>query len=171
MIRSFCGVRPAIAQSAYVDPRAEVIGDVQIGERSTVWPCAVLRGDANSIRIGEDTSIQDNCVLHGDFGELPVSVGSRVTVGHSAVLHGCVIEDDCLIGIGAIVLSGARVGRGSVVAAGALVREGGAVPPNCLVVGMPARVVRAVTDEEKERFQANWRYYVETGQAYRKEQP
>ena len=114
MIRPYRGVFPRIPQSAYVDQAAQVIGDVTLGERASVWPCAVLRGDVNRIVIGEDTNIQDGSVLHGELDKYPVIVGNRVTVGHMACLHGCVVEDDCLIGIGAIVLNGAtdRAGLG-----------------------------------------------------------
>ncbi len=148
MIRAHRGVVPKIAASAYIDPSAQVIGDVEVGERSSIWPNATVRGDVHAIRIGEETNIQDNCVLHGELGQHAVILGSRVTVGHSVVLHGCEVEDDCLIGIGAIVLNGARVGRGSVVAAGALVPEGMEVPPGSLVVGVPGKVRRQVTEEE-----------------------
>ena len=122
MIRSFRGIAPKVALSAYVDPSAQVIGDVEIGERSSVWPNASLRGDTGPIRVGADTSIQDNCVLHLDEG-FPLTIGDRVTVGHSVTLHGCTVEDDTLIGIGSIILNGARIRSGSVVAAGALVAE------------------------------------------------
>src|SRR5688572_12962032 len=121
MIRAYRGVVPKIAASAYVDPSAQVIGDVELGERSSVWPNVTIRGDVNFIRIGDESNIQDNTVVHVDHDGYPTIVGNRVTVGHSVTLHGCVIEDDCLIGIGAIVRNGARIGKGSVIAAGALV--------------------------------------------------
>jgi carbonic anhydrase/acetyltransferase-like protein (isoleucine patch superfamily) len=171
MIRTYRGIHPRIAASAYIDPSAQVIGDVEIGERSSIWPYAVLRGDANVIRIGEDTNIQDNSVLHGDTGEYPVTIGNRVTVGHSTVIHGCAVEDDCLIGIGAILLNGARIGRGSVVAAGSLVPEDAVIPPGSLAVGVPAKVRRPVSEEEKERFRTNCAHYVEASAAYKEEQP
>ena len=171
MTRSYRGIRPRIAASAYIDPSAQVIGDVEIGERSSIWPYAVLRGDANRIRIGEETNIQDNSVLHGDTGEYPVSIGNRVTVGHSTVIHGCAVEDDCLIGIGAILLNGARIGKGSVVAAGSLVPEDAVIPPGSLAVGVPAKVRRPVSLEEKERFRSNCAHYVEASAAYKEEQP
>jgi carbonic anhydrase/acetyltransferase-like protein (isoleucine patch superfamily) len=123
MIRSFRGVAPRIAVSAYVDAGAHLIGHVIIGERSSVWPACVLRGDNEPITIGDDTNIQDGTIMHTDPG-FPTTLGSRVTVGHGCILHGCMVEDDALIGIGAIVLNGARIGRGAVVAAGALVPEG-----------------------------------------------
>jgi carbonic anhydrase/acetyltransferase-like protein (isoleucine patch superfamily) len=170
MIRSHRGIRPRIAASAYVDPGAQVIGDVVVGERSSIWPNATVRGDVNSIRIGQETNIQDNCCLHGELDLYPVIVGDRVTVGHSVVLHGCVVEDDCLIGIGAIVLNGARLGRGCVVAAGALVTEGMAAPPGSLILGVPGKVRRQVTEEERERFRKNNANYLRYGQIYKEEE-
>jgi carbonic anhydrase/acetyltransferase-like protein (isoleucine patch superfamily) len=170
MIRPHGGRAPRVAPSAYVDPSAQIIGDVEIGERSSVWCNATLRGDVHSIRIGEETNIQDNCVLHGERGQWPVLVGNRVTVGHAAVLHGCVIEDDALIGIGARVLNGARIGRGSIVAAGALVPEGMQVPPESVVMGVPAEVRRKVRPEERQRMLATNRNYVGYRQQYLDEQ-
>jgi carbonic anhydrase/acetyltransferase-like protein (isoleucine patch superfamily) len=167
MIRPYRGIQPRVAASAYVDPSAELIGDVEIGERSSVWPHATLRGDVNTIRVGQESNIQDNCVLHGELDQYPVIVGNRVTVGHSVVLHGCVVEDDCVIGIGAIVLNGARIGRGSVIAAGALVPEGMVVPPGSLVMGVPGRVRRELTEEERERFRTNAANYIRYRQHYR----
>lgn len=170
MIRAYQGKTPRIAASAYIDPSAQVIGDVEIGERSSVWPNAVIRGDVNFIRIGEETNIQDNCVVHVDSGHFPTIVGNRVTVGHGVILHGCTVEDDCVIGIGAIVLNGAKVGRGSIVAAGALVPEGMEIPPNSVVMGVPAKVRREVTEEERKRFEQNCRNYVRYAQTYKEEQ-
>ncbi len=169
MIRAYRGVLPRIAASAYIDPSAQVIGDVEIGERSSIWPGAVLRGDVNPIRIGDETSLQDNCVVHVDVGE-PTTIGNRVTIGHSVVLHGCTIEDDCLIGIGAIVLNGARIHQGAVVGAGSLVPEGAEIPPGSLVLGVPGKVRRQVTGEERARFQANCANYVGYGQSFKEEQ-
>ena len=160
MIRSLRGIAPQIAVSAYVDPSAVVVGNVTMGERSSVWFNASVRGDNDVIRIGEETNIQDNCVLHCDKG-VPLTIGDRVTVGHSVVLHACTIEDDALIGIGAIVLNDAVIGKGAVVAAGALVPEGMQVPPETLVVGVPAKAKRGVTAEEKIRFEEGVRHYVE----------
>jgi carbonic anhydrase/acetyltransferase-like protein (isoleucine patch superfamily) len=166
MIRPYKGILPKIAASAYVDSAAHVLGDVTLGERASVWPGAVLRGDVNRIAIGDDTNIQDNSVLHGELDRYPVLLGNRITVGHMAVLHGCVIEDDCLIGIGAIVLNGAVVGRGSVIAAGALVPEGMQIPPDSMVMGAPAKVKRSVTPEEKARFAENAQRYIRYRQDY-----
>jgi gamma-carbonic anhydrase len=165
MLRIHRGVSPRIAPTAYVDPGAHIIGDVTIGERSSVWPTATLRGDVEPIQIGEDSNIQEGTVVHADKG-FPAIVGNRVTVGHSAVLHGCIVEDDALIGIGAIVLNGARIGQGAVVAAGSLVPEGMAVPPATLVIGTPAKPRRAVSAEEQARFRKGVKIYVERAAAY-----
>jgi len=169
MIRAHKGRLPQVAASAYIDPSAQVIGEVTIGERSSVWCNVSMRGDVNRIVLGNDTNVQDNSVLHGELNQWPVILGDRVTVGHSAVIHGCVIEDDCLIGIGAIVLNGARVGKGSIVAAGALVPEGMEIPPESMVMGMPAKVKRAITPEEKARFAENAQRYIRYRQEYRDE--
>ena len=170
MVRPYRGVTPRIAASAYIDPSAQVIGDVVVGERSSVWPQVTIRGDVNYIRVGDETSIQDNTVLHVDHRVYPCIVGNRVTVGHSVVLHGCVVEDDALIGIGAIVFNGAKIGSGSIVAAGALVPEGMDVPPNTLVMGTPAKPRRAVTEEEAVRFRENCQNYVKITKIYKEEQ-
>jgi carbonic anhydrase/acetyltransferase-like protein (isoleucine patch superfamily) len=166
MIRSFRGTAPSIAVSAYVDPSAVVIGDTTIGERSSIWPNVTIRGDVDRIRIGAETSIQDNSVLHVDEGK-PLTIGDRVTVGHSVVLHGCTVEDDALIGIGAIVLNGARIGKGAVVAAGSLVPEGTEVPPATLVMGAPAKPKRLIAPEEQERFARGVKSYVEKAAMYK----
>jgi carbonic anhydrase/acetyltransferase-like protein (isoleucine patch superfamily) len=168
MIRSFRGIKPRIAASAYVDPGAHVIGDVEIGERSSVWPAVVLRGDIEPIRVGSETNIQDGTVIHTDRG-FPAIIGDRVSVGHSAVLHGCTVEEDSLIGMGARVLNGARIGRGAVVAAGALVPEGMEIAPDMLAMGAPAKVRRPVTAEEKARFQKGIGGYMERGKQYKEE--
>ncbi|MBV8834860.1 MAG: gamma carbonic anhydrase family protein [Acidobacteriaceae bacterium] len=161
---------PRIAESAYIDGSAQVIGDVEIGERSSVWPNVTIRGDVNYIRIGSETSIQDNTVVHVDHMVYPCIVGNRVTVGHAAVLHGCEIADDALIGIGAIVLNGAKVGAGAVIAAGALVTEGAEIPPNMVAMGSPAKVRREVTPEEQARFNKNCDNYVKIRKTYKEEQ-
>jgi len=170
MIRSFRGIKPKIADSAYVDPGAHVIGDVEIGESSSIWPTSVLRGDIEPIRVGAMTNIQDGSLIHTDRG-FPAVIGDRVTVGHAAVLHGCTVEDDSLIGIGARVLTGARIGRGAVVAAGALVPEGMDVAPDTLVMGTPAKPRRPVTAEEKVRFERGVAGYAERARQFKEEQP
>ncbi len=161
---------PRIAASAYIDSSAQIIGDVTIGERSSVWPNVSIRGDVNYIRVGDETSIQDNCVLHVDHDVYPCLVGNRVTVGHSAVLHGCQVDEHALIGIGAIILNGAKIGAGAVIAAGALVPEGMEVPPETLVMGTPAKVRRPITAEEKQRFRKNCDNYVKITAIYKDEQ-
>jgi carbonic anhydrase/acetyltransferase-like protein (isoleucine patch superfamily) len=168
MIRSFRGTKPRIAASAYVDPGAHVIGDVEIGERSSIWPTVVLRGDIEPIRVGAETNIQDGAIVHTDKG-FPAIIGDRVSVGHAAVLHGCTVGEDSLIGIGACVLTGAKIGRGAVVAAGSLVPEGMEVEPDMLVMGTPAKPRRPVTPEEKVRFQKGVGGYVERGQKSKEE--
>lgn len=167
MIRPFRGAMPRIASSAYIDPSAQVIGDVAVGEHSSVWPNVSIRGDVNYIRIGAETSIQDNSVLHVDHDLYPCIVGSRVTVGHRVVLHGCEVGDGALIGIGAVVLNGAKIGAGAIVAAGALVPEGMEIPPNAVAMGMPAKVRREVTAGERERFEKNCDRYVEITAIYK----
>jgi gamma-carbonic anhydrase len=169
MLRSFRGVWPRVAPSAYVDPDAAVIGDVVIGARSSVWPSASLRGDIAPIQIGDETSIQDGTVVHTD-ARFPAIIGNRVTVGHMAMLHGCVVEDEVLIGIGAIVLNGAKVGKGAVIAAGALVPEGVEIPAGMLAMGVPAKPKRPVTEEEQERFRVNCNNYIKRTKDYLDEQ-
>ncbi len=170
MVRPYRGVTPLIAPSAYVHESAQVIGDVHVGERSSIWPNVSIRGDVNYIRVGNETSIQDNTVLHVERDTYPCLIGNRVTVGHRAVLHGCVVEDHVLIGIGAIVLNGARIGAGAVIAAGALVPERMQVPPNSLVMGTPGKVRREVTEDERARFDRNCQNYVELTSVYKEQQ-
>ena len=160
MIRSFRGHAPQIAPSAYVDPQAVLIGNVLVDEDASIWPCAVLRGDYNSIRIGARTSIQDGCVCHIESGHYSLTVGSNVTVGHRVVLHGCTVENDCLIGMGSILLNGCKIGAGSIVAAGTLITERTEIPPGSLVMGAPGKVRRAVTDEERHRIALSAEHYV-----------
>jgi len=169
MVRRFQGRVPQIAASAYVDPQAVVIGDVTIGEDSSVWPCAVLRGDYHSIQIGARTSIQDGCVLHIQGEQYALRVGDGVTVGHGVVLHGCTVESDCLIGMGAILLNGSRIGSGSVVAAGTLIPERMEVPPGSLVMGVPGKVRRAVSEAERANIAASAKHYVAFKNAFRAE--
>lgn len=157
---------PRIADSAYVAPSADVVGDVEVGEDASVWYQCVLRGDIAPIRIGAETNIQDLTMVHVDV-DRPCDIGARVGVGHRAIIHGCQIEDDCLVGMGAIVLSGAVIGSGSLVAAGAVVTEGMEVPPDSLVVGVPARVIRDVDDELRERMRLTVEHYRELKEGHR----
>jgi carbonic anhydrase/acetyltransferase-like protein (isoleucine patch superfamily) len=148
MIRTFQGIRPTIPDSTFIDDTAVIIGDVVIGEQSSVWFNAVVRGDVNYIRIGRRTNVQDLCMLHVTHDTHPLLIGDDVTIGHSVVLHGCTIQDRVLVGMGAIIMDGAVIGEYSVVGAGALVTEGTIVPPNSLILGSPAKVKRPVTKEE-----------------------
>jgi carbonic anhydrase/acetyltransferase-like protein (isoleucine patch superfamily) len=165
MLRTLNSVGPSIAEDAFVADSANVVGRVSVGEGSSVWYGAVLRGDVNDIVVGARTSVQDGAVLHCD-ADAPCLVGNDVTIGHLACVHGCTVGDGAVIGIGAIVLSKAVVGPGAVVAAGALVPEGAVVPADSLVVGVPAKTVRPVTVEERQRFQANCGHYVELGKQH-----
>src|SRR5688572_27413957 len=139
---------PVVHPAAYVHPNATVIGDVVIDEEASIWPGAVLRGDDGPIRIGARTSIQDGSVVHMTKGLSATTVGARVTVGHNVILHGCTVEDDCLIGMGAILLDGAVIGRGSLVGAGALVTQNKVIPPGSVVLGNPGKVVRQAGEKE-----------------------
>ena len=141
---------PTIHPTAYVHPAAHVIGYVSLGARASVWPTAVLRGDSAPIVVGDDSNVQDGAVLHVDRG-VPCTLGRRVAVGHRAVVHGATVHDDCLIGMGAILLNRVVVGSGSIVGAGAVCTEGMVIPPNSLVVGVPGRVIRETTEHERAR--------------------
>lgn len=169
MIRPFGGVHPQIPDSAYVDVSAQVIGDVHLGEQSSVWCNAVLRGDMFYIRIGDRSNVQDNCVIHTRTGSHPTILEEEVTVGHSVTLHGCYVERGALIGIGSIVLDDARVGTKSLVAAGSLVSPGTIIPPRSLVMGVPARVKRELTDEEVLGLDEFWKNYVNYVPKYKSE--
>ncbi|MET4782564.1 gamma carbonic anhydrase family protein [Glaciihabitans sp. UYNi722] len=165
LILAFEGHTPVIDDTAWVAQNATVIGQVTLGEKSSVFFGSVLRADSDAIAIGESSNIQDNVSVHCDSG-LPTTVGARVSVGHSAVLHGCTVEDDCLIGMGATVLNGAVIGAGSLVAAGAVVLEGTVVPPGSLVAGVPAKVRRELSDKEREQMTANAEHYVALSRQY-----
>jgi gamma-carbonic anhydrase len=149
MLRTYKNTTPRVDSSAYIDESAQVVGDVVIGAESSVWMHAVIRGDVNFIRIGSQSNIQDGTIVHvNHVPSYPTTVGNQVTVGHMAILHGCAIEDRCLIGMGAILLNGCRIGTDSIVAAGTLVTEGTVVPARSLVMGSPGRVRRTLTEEE-----------------------
>src|SRR5262249_14564706 len=153
VLRAYRGVSPRVHATAFIDDSAQVIGDVEIGEESGVWMNAVVRGDVHWIRIGRRSNIQDGTVVHAMTGTNPTSIGDNVTIGHGAVIHGCTIDHQCLIGMGAIVLNGAHVGSGSIVAAGTLVTEGMKVPPKSLVMGVPGKVKRLLTQAEVAEIQ------------------
>jgi carbonic anhydrase/acetyltransferase-like protein (isoleucine patch superfamily) len=169
LLRSYRGRWPQIAPSAYIDPAAVVIGDVTIGEQSSVWPAVVIRGDVHWIRIGARTNIQDGSVLHVMKDQYPLTLGDGVTVGHSAILHGCTIESRVLIGMGSILLNNVRVGAGSIIAAGTLVPEGTEIAPGSLFMGHPGKFRRALTPQDLESIDAYASRYVEYAQTYRNE--
>lgn len=155
-----------IDATAWIAETATVLGDVWIGPASSVWFGAVLRGDVETIRIGENTNVQDLACLHADPGK-PCTLGDRVTMGHQAIVHGATVEDDCLIGIGAIVLNGAQIGRQSIIGAGALVAEGKIIPSRSLVVGTPGRIVREISDQDLERLTHGWQHYASAAQQFK----
>ncbi len=169
MIRSYQGMTPRIPESSYVDLSAQVIGDVVLGENSSVWMNAVLRGDVNSIRVGSHSNVQDCCVLHGQRNLYSVTVGDWVTIGHNATVHGCVVEDAVLIGMGVVVLNNARIGEGSIIAAGAIVPEGTQVPPRTLWAGVPAKLRRTLDDKDRELILMYARNYVDYTAIYLRE--
>ena len=148
MLRPYRGIVPRVHPSAFIDDSAQVIGDVEIGEESSVWMAVVVRGDVNRIRIGRRTNVQDGTIVHVMIRTHETTIGNNVTIGHRAVVHGCTIEDQCLIGMGAILLNGAHVGAQSIVAAGTLVTEAMKVPPRSLVMGSPGKVKRLLTHAE-----------------------
>ena len=152
---------PRVHPTAYIDESAQVIGDVEIGDESSVWMAVVIRGDVHRICIGSRSNVQDGTVVHAMKDTHPTTIGNDVTIAHAAVVHGCAIEDRCLIGIGAILLNGAVIGSGSIVAAGALVVEGMQIPPRSLVMGSPARVKRPLTDAEVAEIQMYADRYVQ----------
>jgi gamma-carbonic anhydrase len=169
LIRGYRGHTPQIAPSAYIDPQAVIIGDVVIGEDSSVWPCAVVRGDVHYIRIGARTNIQDGSVLHVMRDTNALVLGDDVTVGHSVTLHGCTIESRCLIGMGSILLNGAVIGTGSIIAAGTLVPERTMVAAGSLMMGQPAKLRRSLTAQDLASIDAYSRRYVEYKETYRAE--
>jgi carbonic anhydrase/acetyltransferase-like protein (isoleucine patch superfamily) len=157
---------PTIHPTAFIAPSSIVIGDVTLGAESSVWYTAVLRGDMAPIRIGARSNLQDGTVVHVDEG-IPCTVGERVGVGHRAIIHGCTIEDDCLIGMGSILLNGVHVGTGSVIAAGAVLPEGMEIPPQSLVIGVPGKIVRRVDADLANRITSTWTHYVELAKRHR----
>lgn len=158
-------LEPRLDTGAWAAPSADLIGDVRLGQRSSVWFGAVIRADNTPIIIGDDTNIQDGSVCHSDAG-FPLVIGERVTVGHQAILHGCTIADDCLIGMGARILNGARIEPECIVGAGALVTEGKTFPPGSLIVGSPARVVRQLSDAERHLLRQSAAHYAEKAARY-----
>ncbi len=170
MIRPFQGKHPQIHPTAFIEESAQIIGDVHVGEESSVWFNATLRGDCFYIRIGNRTNIQDGTVIHVANGTHATILEDEVTVGHNATLHGCHIERGCLIGMGSIVMDGVRVGAHSLVAAGALVAPGTQIPPRSLVIGAPARIKRSLSDEEVAGLEVFWKNYIEYTRAYKSDE-
>ncbi len=166
MIVSLDGATPEVDPTAWVAPSADLVGSVRLLPGSSVWYTAVLRADFDPIVLGERSNLQDGVVVHTDAGH-PTTIGSGVSVGHRAVLHGCIIEDDCLIGMGSVVLNGAHVGARSLVAAGAVVPEGAVIPPRSLVAGVPGTVRREIDDDALARIRANADVYVELARRHR----
>lgn len=160
------GVAPRMADSAWVADNAQVMGNVALGEGASVWFGATVRGDTETITIGEGSNVQDGSVLHADHG-FPLTIGARVTVGHQVMLHGCTIGDESLIGIGAVVLNGARIGRHCLVGAGSLVTEGKEFPDGSMILGRPAKVVRELTPEQIEGLRMSAAHYIENARRYR----
>lgn len=169
MIKSWNGLKPQIDPSCFVAETADIIGSVVIGEGSSVWYKAVLRGDVDGIVIGRRSNVQDTCVVHTHHG-LPAIIGDDVTIGHSAIIHACTIEDNCLIGMGATILDGAVIGEGSIIGAGAVVPPGMQVPPRSQVVGIPAKVVKTLTQERVDGLIEHSRRYAELAQTHKAEQ-
>ena len=159
------GVDPTLAEGAWAAPSADLIGDVRLGERASVWFGAVIRADNTPILIGEDSNIQDGAVGHSDPGA-PLTIGARVTIGHQAIVHGCTIAENCLIGMGARILNGAVLGPECLVGAGALITEGKQFEGGSLIVGVPARVIRPLTDEEKAAIRVSAAHYAEKAARY-----
>jgi len=158
--------KPKTHPSVFLADSSRVLGDVTIGEDSSVWYSAVIRGDLNKVTIGKGTNIQDNVSVHVD-PKTPVKIGDHVSVGHNAVIHGCTIHSNCIIGIGAIILNGAVVGSNSIVGAGAVVKESQKIPTNSLAVGVPAKVIRTLTPEHKKRIQQNAKDYINLAKKYK----
>ncbi len=164
---AFTGKRPVVPETTWIAPSAWVIGDVVLGEHVSLWFGAVVRGDMHFIRVGDYTNLQDGVIVHVTHEHYPTTIGSYVTAGHRAIIHGCTIEDGCLIGMGATVMDGAVVGRESLVAAGSVITPGTRIPPRSLVMGVPGRVIRSLTAEEVQRIRENTMLYVEYKDHYR----
>ena len=166
MLRSHAGKTPSLGRGVFVAETAAIIGDVVIGDESSIWYGTVVRGDVMPIRIGARTSIQDNTVIHVTSDFSGTTIGNDCTIGHAAIIHACTVEDFCLIGMGSILLDGARIGTGSLVGAGALVTPGTNIPPGSLVIGSPAKVKRPLNDKEREQIRYGAAHYVELARVY-----
>lgn len=169
MIRSYQGHRPIIPESCYVDISAQIIGDVTLGEHASIWMNAVVRGDVHSVVVGAHSNVQDCAVLHGMRNLYPVIVGEYVTIGHNATVHGCVVEDACLIGMGATIMNDARIGEGSIVAAGSVVPEHMVIPPCSLVAGVPGKIRRQLNSDDRDLILKYARNYLDYTKIYLEE--
>ena len=169
MILKYLGKEPKIGKNVFIAEGAKVIGDVTLGDRVSVWFNAIVRGDVHYIKIGENTNIQDNSVLHVTTDTAPLNIGKNVTIGHNVILHGCTIEDNCLIGSGAIIWDGAVIGEGSVVGAGAVVLADFKAPPHSLILGMPAKIKKEIPVEQTEEIITAAEHYVTYAQNYMKD--
>ena len=167
MIYPFEGKSPVVPISAYLAPSVDLIGDVTLGDETNIWFGSVVRGDMNHIRIGQRTNIQDNCTVHVTTDLYPTLIGDEVTIGHNALIHGCVIGNRCLIGMGAIIMDGAEIGEGSLIAAGAVISPGTIVLPRSLYAGVPGKYRREVNDAEYEEIVARAQYYIDFAQRYK----
>ena len=165
-IRTFVGKRPVLGRGVFLAETCAVIGDVEIGDETSIWYGTVIRGDVMPIRIGARTSVQDNTVVHVTAGRYGTTIGNDCTIGHGAIIHACTVEDFCLIGMGSVILDGARIGRGSLVGAGALVTPGTDIPPDSLVIGSPAKVKRPINEREREQIVFGAAHYVELTRRY-----
>jgi carbonic anhydrase/acetyltransferase-like protein (isoleucine patch superfamily) len=171
IVRAYEGKKPRFGERVFVAENAALIGEVELGNDCSIWYGAVLRGDVNFIRIGSRSNVQDNCTIHVDSDGWSTTIAEEVTIGHGAIVHGCTIHRGSLIGMGSRILNGAVIGEQSLVGAGALVPEGMRVPPRSLVLGVPGRVKRSLTDEELARLDHSWRHYVEYKEKFLKEGP
>ena len=170
MIRSYQGVTPTIPESCYVDESAQVIGDVVLGQKASIWMNAVVRGDVHAIRIGANSNIQDCSVLHGMLNRYSVTIGEWVTVGHNVTLHGCIIEDNCLIGMGAVILNNAQVGEGCIIAAGTVIPENTVVEPFSLWMGVPGKFKKRIDDDANQQMILQYaKNYLDYREIYLKE--
>jgi carbonic anhydrase/acetyltransferase-like protein (isoleucine patch superfamily) len=167
MIIPYADIMPTVDETVFVAHGAVILGDVHIGKDSSVWFNVVIRGDVHQIRIGERTNVQDLSMLHVTCNKHPLTIGNGVTIGHCVMLHGCTVEDYCLIGMNATILDGAVIGHHSMVAAGAVVREGFVVPPRTLVAGVPAKIVRELSDAECEKLEQSAQNYIDYVASYR----
>ncbi len=169
MLQKFQDKKPLILPSVYIADSAELVGEIKIGEDSSVWNRAVLRGDMNYIEIGKNTSVQDGSIIHGTLLKYPTIIGDNVSIGHGAIVHGCIVGNNCIIGMGAIILEGAEIGNWCIIGAGTVVPEKTKIPDESLVLGVPGKVVKKIDEVHKQRIIQNWQNYVELKNAYLRE--